>query len=854
MHPSPLAKQISPLIQRQVEEEEEEEIVQEDKRIHPKKAEDSIQRQENEEKDEEEEEQKASLQIKQHSGQTSIATSSIESHLNSLDTGGEPLSKSAQTFFEPRFGYNFSQVRIHKGTRATESTRHLHAQAFTAGRNIVFNSGRYSPETPSGKRLLAHELVHIVQQGSGSAKASGNQPRVTLQRRVEEFTFFGMKVKRVVSPVNWGIDREKGLLFVLPKTGTTLDEVARFLYGNPEAAAELAAVNNLSSTGTLIPNRPLRLTGKKPTKAAYDNLNASPKVPLGVDPEAFLTKKKNLDRQLEKDFDFIVDKLDEAHYSDSDEGQVISILRKWGQEKFTTNVKLYPNGGEYLDNLFSKLMRKSKDVGVLTTQWTNYYSLIFNHFDRVSEVKAIRDTYSRRYKRDSGLKEMSFGSFFWNEVKEGKVRDQIFAYFKGLGKGFWSGAKGTVMMLYTLVTDPKKFWSDLKKLPSALKTLWEKRSELWNKFTNASPEEQAEMIGKLFGEIEFMIASAAGGKAAAKGIEKLTKVPGVVGKIARTVQVVTKLPQTALGAVAKGIKTVVLSGGRIAVQGAIFAAKGIYRVGKKIFRGTWSVVEKTVDKITRKLYYFYDDVAGKLREIPARFARQCVKCKSPCKLTKQAVLVTEDTVDDVLAAFKRYSKNRAIRERVKRVLSNGNIDPALLKEVMEATRGKGAKRILRYIERMSERNIANMDLVLKDLAQGGGKLQGAEWVLRYIDRRRPALWDKITKFEAFEEAGSLGGRVYDAVIGGVRYQFKSWREFYPSTFLSQIKKDLAKTSMRKLKWVFEARELGTKRQIIKKMEQTLRNAVKTGNITDKAVERIIRNLDKIVEVRKLLKR
>ena len=101
----------------------------------------------------------------------------------------------------------------------------------------------------------------------------------------------------------------------------------------------------------------------------------------------------------------------------------------------------------------------------------------------------------------------------WEQIKIGQVRDQIFAYFKGLGKGFWSGAKGMVIMAYNLVTDPGKFFSDIAKLPASLKTLWESHDKLWKKFTSASPEQQAEMIGEVFGEIEFMIASGGAEKA-----------------------------------------------------------------------------------------------------------------------------------------------------------------------------------------------------------------------------------------------------------------------------------------------------------------------------------------------------
>ena len=388
------------------------------------------------------------------------------------------------------------------------------------------------------------------------------------------------------------------------------------------------------------------IQGRDLTEKAFKNLNKSVKVPQGMhDAEAFMHKKKQLDSMLEKDFYHIVQKLNEMHYSDSDEGEVISILRKWGKETFTTRPDLYPHGGEYLDKLFSKLTRKRKDVGILTTQWSNYYSLIMNHFDRVNEVIAIRDAYSRRYKGDRGIKEMSFGSFFAKQVVEGKIRDQIFAFSIGLGKGFLSGAKGTWGMVQTLVTNPGKFWAGIKQMPSALHTLWQKRGELWKKFVNASPEEQAEMIGKATGEIEFMIASSAAGSTAAKGVEKLATAPGKIGKLARITQKVIALPEKALGVVTKSIKTIVFMGVKGAVKGAVFAAKGIYKVGKKILYGTWSVAKKTVGKIQKKLYYFYEKASGKIQQISEKIARKYVKC-SVCKLKK--LKITDDDIDIIL--------------------------------------------------------------------------------------------------------------------------------------------------------------------------------------------------------------
>src|SRR6266487_3342087 len=83
-----------------------------------------------------------------------------------LNSPGQPLDAATRAFMEPRFGHDFSGVRVHTDARAAESARSVRASAYTAGRNIVFGEGRYAPGTSSGARLLAHELVHTIQQGN----------------------------------------------------------------------------------------------------------------------------------------------------------------------------------------------------------------------------------------------------------------------------------------------------------------------------------------------------------------------------------------------------------------------------------------------------------------------------------------------------------------------------------------------------------------------------------------------------------------------------------------------------------------------------------------------------------------
>ena len=143
-----------PEVQRQAEEEEE--LIQTkalSEQITP-----LVQCQEGEEEEEEE------IQTKPLPSQTSEVVSDVEASINSIRGGGQPLPESERAYFEPRFGRDFSQVRVHTDTRAADSARAVNARAFTTGQDVVFGAGQYAPGTEHGTRLLAHELTHVVQQ------------------------------------------------------------------------------------------------------------------------------------------------------------------------------------------------------------------------------------------------------------------------------------------------------------------------------------------------------------------------------------------------------------------------------------------------------------------------------------------------------------------------------------------------------------------------------------------------------------------------------------------------------------------------------------------------------------------
>jgi hypothetical protein len=88
-----------------------------------------------------------------------------------LRGSGAPLDGETRAHMEPRFGHSFAHVRVHADGRAAESAAAVGAHAYAVGRDLVFGAGRYAPGSASGRRLIAHELAHVVQQ-AGSADAA----------------------------------------------------------------------------------------------------------------------------------------------------------------------------------------------------------------------------------------------------------------------------------------------------------------------------------------------------------------------------------------------------------------------------------------------------------------------------------------------------------------------------------------------------------------------------------------------------------------------------------------------------------------------------------------------------------
>jgi hypothetical protein len=132
------------------------------------------------------EEKENALQKKESNDNSNSTAPSIVNDV--LNSGGRSLDADIRSFMESRFKYDFSNVKIHDNEIAAKSADSINALAYTSGNNIVFNSGQYNTNSDSGRKLLAHELTHVVQQNDMISR----QPAAPQQAR--RFSHQGVSV------------------------------------------------------------------------------------------------------------------------------------------------------------------------------------------------------------------------------------------------------------------------------------------------------------------------------------------------------------------------------------------------------------------------------------------------------------------------------------------------------------------------------------------------------------------------------------------------------------------------------------------------------------------------------------
>lgn len=144
--------------------------------------------------------QRATAQIQRAAeGAAPEVTPEIEGQIGALHSGGQQLDGEVRRFMEPRFGYDFGSVRVHTSPQAARAASSVNALAFTLGNDVVFGAGQYQPGSAAGRRLIAHELTHVVQQGENNSRL----PKEIVQRQpitLEEITIVGIPANPKLPP------------------------------------------------------------------------------------------------------------------------------------------------------------------------------------------------------------------------------------------------------------------------------------------------------------------------------------------------------------------------------------------------------------------------------------------------------------------------------------------------------------------------------------------------------------------------------------------------------------------------------------------------------------------------------
>jgi hypothetical protein len=147
------------------------------------------------------------LQRKRAGPQAGPAEAPASVH-DALRSPGQPLDAATRAYFEPRFGRDFGDVRVHSGPSAAQSARDVNAHAYTVGHDIAFDSGRFAPGSQEGRRLIAHELTHVAQQQGETAAALQRKPKRTAAQDEKRAAILAKAAEVVFASIDEQLDAQ----------------------------------------------------------------------------------------------------------------------------------------------------------------------------------------------------------------------------------------------------------------------------------------------------------------------------------------------------------------------------------------------------------------------------------------------------------------------------------------------------------------------------------------------------------------------------------------------------------------------------------------------------------------------
>lgn len=153
-----------------------------------------------------------------------------------LSGSGQALDASTRDFMESRFAQDFSRVRVHTGAAAEQSSRALGARAYTVGEQVVFGANQFSPNSAEGKRLLAHELTHVVQQSGGGGESALIQRDLAIEPPQPNAVAVALTPQQITDAITFN----EGVLLGIPNSADVI-EMVRDVIGVPPQPAVVDA-------------------------------------------------------------------------------------------------------------------------------------------------------------------------------------------------------------------------------------------------------------------------------------------------------------------------------------------------------------------------------------------------------------------------------------------------------------------------------------------------------------------------------------------------------------------------------------------------------------------------------------
>ena len=601
------------------------------------------------------------LQAKEEPGETPSVPEGFESRFAALQGGGQPLPASERAFFEPRFGRDFSNVRLHSGPAAGELARSVHARAFTLGDSIVLGPGQ------GGRHLLAHELTHVVQQGGGAAP-----------ERVQRFEGDLAKASSTeFMEAGWTDVHELGIVY---KEGTVAEgggvnlrmspggKLIRWLPQN----TKVFILKHRSGTVNAYAVSVINADGGAGEFGYVADTHVWRNLP---DPDADVLKIKPGQSPIEIAY---------AHYSKKG-------FNVWGKDaRYVVNALVWVNQqAKHNAKGPSGIGKEAVDDDWYTAKST---AGVYIWLPGVDFLNAI---YEKVAEHGGGTGSIS--ADLWRTVKKiGKWIAYGLAFVGGLLHGFlksiWDAIAGLVstvadvlVSIFTgnVLSDAKELWEALSKITwEDIKEALGAFADKWAaKLNSPSPWVAGHAHGYLTG---YIMAEAAqllltgGTLAAAKGALWASRL-GKALKATRAMRAFEKGLEKA-GAAGSKVKGAVETAAHAVAKSKPFTVLADARrwVGKALLLSKETLEDLSLPAINR-LRTLSDDTLEALRKLAEPFKRVILGCESPCKVDLDVVksymatlsgkvapgVKKLDTVDDILAALPSAIDKTLIKKKLK---------------------------------------------------------------------------------------------------------------------------------------------------------------------------------------------